>query len=562
MSSSNSTPGPDPDVAFEGFATREQIDAAVVHVLTKILGCSADEVRADPRRYAAIQQDDSTYDDLLSIDWTTSTLREDGDDDDEGDEDGDDDDGGDEDEDDYGNAHIYGRRDLDIARSSFSHEDFGVRARSDKSLRRLLAAAGRSLTGSQLGEAVTSGRVEAWLVGDMQVLARIRARSESLLDTARALFMLDGKSSTPMRPASYSEVEQAWKNHLASVEPEPLRVHLGCFFLTVDSARCDGACIEQIDANDDESGDGEFELVARWGIGEGQGIIQLRRILADSNATLPAFEGHVLLRKRPRARVYRPLAELTANLTSLPIPRGLSSLWSEESLRTVAQLVAKIASEGAEAVFAPMRTQDLSNRTRTVVGAIQTLLDRDAPELAYALATAALPFVTDGLKALFFYNQGVALDAMAASAAALTAIEAAVAASRDSVEGAKIPPSYLSNNLAWYRYQAGDVAGAEAPARAAMEEDPENINAVGTAAHVAFALGREPEALELFRRAMEGGRDPAPTSAMLAQSPALLALVIEHGLAVTIDDDLAAKIGPEAWEFVDGDKDGDDEDED
>lgn len=578
MTSSNNHNHPDADHdAFEGVATREQIDAAVVHVLTKILGCSAAEVLADQRRYAAFQQDDSTYDDELSVDWSTLTLRsedeedeedEDGEDidEDEADEEDEEDDEGEEDEDDTGNAFLYGRRDFDIARSFFDHEDFGPRARSDKSLRRFLAATGGSLTGSQFGEAVTSGRIDASIVADIMLLGRIRARSESLIDTARALFMLDG-ARAPMRPASYSKVERTWKQHLASVEPQALRVHLGCFFLTVDSARCDGACFEGArDEHEDDDDEGasieeQGQLVGKWGIGEGQGHFELTRILAEPTVTLPAFEGHVLLRKRPRSRVVRPLAELTANLTSLPIPRRLSRLWSEKSLRTVKQLVDAIASEGVEAVFAPMREADLADRTRTVVGAIQALLERDGPELAYALGTAALPFVTDGIKALFFYNQGVALNAMGEFAAARTAIEAAFEASRNSVEGAEVPPSYLQNNLAWYRYQTGDAAGADVHAREAMREDPENINAIGTAAHIAFALGREQEALELFRLAMVGNNDPEPTSAMLTASPALLALVIENGLAVSIDDDLAAKLGPEAWVFV-GDEDDEDEDED
>ena len=93
-----------------------------------------------------------------------------------------------------------------------------------------------------------------------------------------------------------------------------------------------------------------------------------------------------------------------------------------------------------------------------------------------------------------------------------------------------VSPSFIHNNLAWTLYRLGDAARGEPHARKAMMEDPENLPAIGTAAHIAFALGRPEEALDLFRRAMVDANDPEPTSAMLAQSPALLALVIESGL--------------------------------
>ncbi len=270
----------------------------------------------------------------------------------------------------------------------------------------------------------------------------------------------------------------------------------------------------------------------------------------------------MLLRKRTKpAHAYRPLVELTASLPSLPVPRGLPRLWAEDRPKSVRQLVEMIATHGVEPVLAPMRDEELAPRTRTVVSAIQALLEHDAPELAYALATLASSFAPDGARALLAYDQGVAANAMGQFAAGLAAFEVALEASPESVDGATVPPSFIHNNLAWCLYQGGDAARGEPHARTAMVEDPENLPAIGTAAHIAFVLGRPEEALELFRRAMEGDGDPEPTSAMLAQSPALLALVKERGLPVAIDDALAARIGPEGWVLVGEDEEEDEEDE-
>lgn len=53
MSSSKETRGSHDD-SFAGVATREQVDAARVHVLTKLLACSPGEIRSDAPRKRSI----------------------------------------------------------------------------------------------------------------------------------------------------------------------------------------------------------------------------------------------------------------------------------------------------------------------------------------------------------------------------------------------------------------------------------------------------------------------------------------------------------------------------
>lgn len=89
MNASKHSQGPHEDDSAEGFASREQVDAALVHVLAKILGRSPGEILADQHRYAAFQQDDSTYEEESWIDWSTLSIRTE--DDDDGDDDDDDD---------------------------------------------------------------------------------------------------------------------------------------------------------------------------------------------------------------------------------------------------------------------------------------------------------------------------------------------------------------------------------------------------------------------------------------------------------------------------------------
>gem|GEM_PF-5002765 len=287
--------------------TAEAIEEVLVRLLARLLGRSEEEIRSDRGRYAAFHNDDSSYDfEPGWIDWTSLTLTDEGDDGDEGDapDEGDDSDDSDEDE---GNDNLYGRSDFDLARSVFACE---WEKKGDAALRALLKSQGEELYGAQIQELVRTGRLDPEELAEFSIFGRIRAASDSLLDAARALLLLDRFGETPpLRPGPYSKVSRKWAAFLQEASPsKTLRDHLGLFFQTANAARCSGAAYDEASAGPTEdaetfleiAGRPSFTILATWDVGEGQGRFFLARIEDDAIPSVPPRAATKAKPRKPR----------------------------------------------------------------------------------------------------------------------------------------------------------------------------------------------------------------------------------------------------------------------
>lgn len=287
----------------------EAIEEVLVRLLARLLGRSEDEIRSDRGRYAAFHNDDSSYDlEPGWIDWTSLTLT-DADDDapDEGDDEDDAPDEGDDQEEDEGNDNLYGRSDFDLARSVFACE---WEKKGDVALRALLKSQGEELYGAQIQEFVRMGRLDPEELAEFSIFGRIRAASDSLLDAARALLLLERFGETaPLRPGPYSKVSRKWAAFLQEASPsKTLRDHLGLFFQTANAARCSGAAYDEASAGPAEDAETFFEIagrpsftiVATWDVGEGQGRFFLARIEDDAIPSVPPRAAAEAKPRKPR----------------------------------------------------------------------------------------------------------------------------------------------------------------------------------------------------------------------------------------------------------------------
>ena len=291
--------------------TPEGIEEVLVRVLARLLGRSEDDIRSDGGRYAAFHNDDSGYDlEPGWIDWASLTFADEEGEDDESDEAEDDeaeDDEDNADDEDPGNDNLYGRRDFDLARSIFACEF--EKKRGDAALQALLDSQADELYGTQIQALVADGRLDPEELAELSIFGRIRATSDSLLDAARALCLLDRfGEAPPLRPGPYSKVSRKWGAFLkvASRSTE-LRDHLGLFFQTANAARCSGAAYDEASGESEEAetlleiaGQPSFTILAAWDVGEGQGRFFLARIDNDAISSVPPR-----VAKEPKRRTSR-----------------------------------------------------------------------------------------------------------------------------------------------------------------------------------------------------------------------------------------------------------------
>lgn len=295
-------------LADSGPPTAAAIEEVLVRLLARLLGRSEDEVGSDRRRYAAFHNDDSSYDlEPGWIDWTSLTLT-DADGDDAPDDDAPDDDAPhDAEDEDPGNDNLYGRSDFDLARSVFACE---FEKKRDAALHALLESQGEELYGAQIQELVRTGRLDPEELAELSIFGRIRTSSDSLLDAARALFLLDRFGETPpLRPGPYSKVSRKWGAFLEEASrSKELRDHLGLFFQTANAARCSGAAYDEASAGPAEDAETfleiaerpSFTVLAAWDVGEGQGRFFLARIEDDAIPSVPPRAA-----KEPKRRTSR-----------------------------------------------------------------------------------------------------------------------------------------------------------------------------------------------------------------------------------------------------------------
>lgn len=258
-------------------------EPALVTFLSHVLGVTEDDVRNAPGRYAAFHWDQD-FDETHEIDWDSrqvTTVHPDG-------------------------ALVYGRGDFDVAHSIFDGAHLDPDGTTDTSLRALLSEQDRVLFGEQLHQLANEGRLPASARTVRNVFGRIRGSEGSLVDAARALWMLG--DDTPCLPMDdeedeYTEVDGAIATKLAELFDADVAAHIGLFFQTPDAARRSGG------ARMDAEPDGELvlaqylsrlipgtQLVATWWLGEGQGEEALVRLPAQHSMLVPAFDGHSAVR--------------------------------------------------------------------------------------------------------------------------------------------------------------------------------------------------------------------------------------------------------------------------
>jgi tetratricopeptide (TPR) repeat protein len=160
-----------------------------------------------------------------------------------------------------------------------------------------------------------------------------------------------------------------------------------------------------------------------------------------------------------------------------------------------------------------------------------------------------------------FYNTGVPLMKLERYGAAYVAFGQALAAMAKSAPWAQVPSSHLQNNLAWTAFKSGQLDVAEAHMALALQADPDNLLARGTAGSIAFACGRTEEAMKHFASAMAGGSDPDPGPEVTTRSD-YRELAMRFGTPVELTDEEAEALGPQGYiDEVDDDEVDEDEDE-
>lgn len=236
----------------------QSIQDIVVSVLAKILNRSPQEIVEDEGHYAAYHWDDGfqySYGD--SVDWRGGTF------------DGDDDV-------DYA---FWERSDFDGTRSIVHDESFEFDELEDGPLKSLLEACGGHFYLPQLGQLMRAGHIDFEYP---MLYGKIRS-GDSLLDVATHLFLLHRPLSDNERDSSY-QVDEQWSSMIAEIQPKALREHLGLFFQDANVARSLGAFYNDRASWNLVHG---LEPIARWSIGEGQGIFCIARVLNDEIPPLP-----------------------------------------------------------------------------------------------------------------------------------------------------------------------------------------------------------------------------------------------------------------------------------
>ncbi len=262
-------------------------ESALVSFLSHILGVTENDVRNAPGRYGAFHWDQG-FDGTHEIDWRSSQVTT-------GHPDG---------------ALVYCRGDFDVANSFFDSESFGPDRTADTSLSALFCQQDRVLFGGQLQQLVAEGRLPKSAQSVRNVFGRIRGSGETLIDAARALWMLG--DDTPWLPLDneedeYTEVDGAIAAKLAELFEPDVAAHIGLFFQTESAARISGgACL------DAEPDAGivvaqylatlmpDTKLVATWSLCGGQGEEALVRLPDQHSMAVPAFDGETSL-QRPLA---------------------------------------------------------------------------------------------------------------------------------------------------------------------------------------------------------------------------------------------------------------------
>lgn len=487
--------------------TPATIEAAVVAITARILGKTEATVRADRGRWAAFQQDDSFEAD--EINW--DRLR--WDDDDEDDE-----------------PEVYGRRDIDLARSLVWSEEMTPTRTTDRALRDWCASGERPLYGQQVRTLVKTERIDT--SGLWQMHGRIHASGERLVDAMTALLRMRDMRKLRTEPTEFAETHKTHKKLVDEIEPAALRPHVAMFFQSAEAARCTGAYFAGADSdNADGLGDG-YEVAASWDLGEGQGELLLARIVDDRIPAVPPFKGRLLLRKKPPRTVEKgPRPKTFDALMATP----LSALAKAADGSDLAKLLGSSPDANVKKLAGQKRT------LYSFLVACNSALQSGHLRLLAAVTTLALKRVPPKLRLVFEDLRSVALTSLGyldeAHASALRCLELH---DKPTMDNAQLTRSRTHNQIAWTAYLRRDIDTALDHARKALALDRTNSNAAGTLAVVLYDAGKTADAFKRLDAFMKQGVDPEPVGPLL-EDPRYHALCMKHGIPIMLTDEQARR---------------------
>jgi Tetratricopeptide repeat len=492
--------------AAAGKVTPATIEAVVVMITARILGKTEAAVRADRGRWAAFQQDDSFEAD--EIDW--ERLRWD-------DDDGD-------------GSEVYGRRDIDLARSLVWSEQLTATATTDRALRDWCVDGERPLYGQQVRTLVKADRIASDSLWQMH--GRIQAKGDSLVGAMTALLRMRDPRKLHTKPSELAETEKAHRKFVDEIEVAALRPHVAMFFQSAHAARCTGAYFAGADSDNAGALGSGYEVVASWELGEGQGELFLARIVDDHISAVPPFKGRLLLRKKPPRPVEKgPKPKTFDALLATPLSALVKAAGGSE--------LAELLGSSPDAKLKKLAGSKRSLFTFRLAcnGALQSGHLR----LLAAVTTRALPRLPPKVRLAFEDLRSIALTNLGyldeARSSALHCLELH---DRPTMESAELTRSRAHNQVAWIAYLRRDIDAALDHAQQALALDRNNPNAAGTLAVILYDAGRTAEAFKRLDAFMKQGMDPEPVGPLL-EDARYHELCMKHGIPIALTDELARR---------------------
>lgn len=478
-----------------------------------LLGITPEQVRTDERRWAAFHWDDGFVEDWFrEVDWVRGQLPD-----------------GAWNDNHQADLWFWSRNDFDYARSIVDWEGFLPGETTDLALRDLFVDG--SVYGKQLGQLVEQERVSLDAIELPMVLGRVAARSESLLDTLRALFMLDGFPDDCMGLHEFAEVDEEHAGFVASIEPRALRDHISLFFQESQAVRCGGAAPDGI-AEDSVHlrmfGIDAFRRHFAWWSGEGQAHFHLVEVLDDTIPPVPPFAGRTYrLRSVPEpGPLGTPFADADERAAFLTQP--LLDLLRTSDLASVQSVGEELADRNVEAVFAGLSLVEGALRNYLEVERIARFREH---RLALAVLEARAPFLAEEERCDDLFLRGESLLALGLPAEAQE-VAADLVDRLQAGASSEHPVADALLLAARSAEAAGDAAAAVDYGRTAQVEASGRADVQAVLGAALVALGEEDEGFELLGKAMAAGHEPWPRPEIEAH-PRYLELAREHGAPVT-----------------------------
>jgi hypothetical protein len=486
--------------------------------LNRFLGWMLDwtpEELAAPGTYAAYHWDEA-YEGELEVDWAAQppvTPRP-------------------------AEALVYGRDDMDLARSLYSTQAVDPDRVTDTGVRNALQAQEDALFGTQIQGLLAQGRGPEALRHPDTRYGRLLSGT-SLLDAARALFLLQPGLALlePEEDEPGLNVETEFLEVLEGIFPAEVARHLGCYFQTPDATRFSGG------ANWDGPVDEEqrlpsvllttipgVEILSTWWLGEGQGGCALVR-LPDGfeEPGAPADEGVALLRRPPVDRT-------PFSLEFLEHPAAEVLAAQVKGNREVDHILVLLESGDFPAVMKTLADQGHVLWVANVAG---QLCQEGLPFAALVLLEGMAPHATGQDVVFLQNNRSAALSLIHQHQQALDAMTTAEAAWNTHGSDA-VPGWILFKNLAWEAYNVGELDRALSSALNALVCEPTQPQLHGIVGAILLARGEERVARAALERCLETG--VAPQLGLETTShPVYRELALTYAVPVELTPDEAAR---------------------